>query len=205
MAKATDHKPAKRRRKIKVGATPESALDGISVNEAFHLMLAQFQPHAARERLDVAIRANEVSLRGNGEVMDPNFFATHLRVAARTEPDGRWISRIEPTAALVPGEYIWTVSRAEIVNLLHQPPHVEKRKPAESAASEPAITKEALARQLIQKLYKRPPHEIPKKEAKTGTIRKKVNDEQKEREDPEHFSWDTINRALGRDPSRKQK
>jgi hypothetical protein len=120
MAKASKkHRPAKRQRKTKV-APAASAADGISVNEAFHLILAQFQPHAARERFDEAIRAGEVRLRVNGNVVNPDFFVTHLRVAARTEPDGRWFADIKPTRALVPGEYVWAVSRAEVGKILHQ-------------------------------------------------------------------------------------
>ena len=124
MAKAKNDKPAKRQRKTKVAAellaAPKSAPDRSSVNEAFHLMLAQLQPHAARHRLDVALQAGEVRLWDNDTVVDLNFIATHLRVAARTEPDGRWIACIEPTKALERVEYIWTVSRAEVVNLLHR-------------------------------------------------------------------------------------
>ncbi len=90
-------------------------------------MLAQFEPHAARHRLDVALKAREVCLWANGVLRRSNFIADCLRVAARTGPDGRWIAYIEPTRALVLAEYGWAVSRAEVVDLLRRSPrsHVE--------------------------------------------------------------------------------
>jgi hypothetical protein len=73
-----------------------------------------------------------------------------------------------------------------------------------AATPEPALNKKALAQQLIQELYERPPHEIRKEEAKTGTVRAKVNAELMKRDkNAERFGWDTINRALGRDLRRK--
>jgi hypothetical protein len=104
--------------------TTRAPSEKISVSEAFHLLLAaQLQPHVARHRLNEAVLTNEVRLWVNDSegamvVVNPNFIATHLRVAAQTEPDGRWIAYIAPTKALVPMKYIWEVDRAEIENLL---------------------------------------------------------------------------------------
>jgi hypothetical protein len=89
----------------------------LSVNDAFHLLQAILEPHAARKRLELAIQTGEVRLWCNDKAVDPNFFETCLRIAARTESDGRWIADIEPTRALAPGEYVWTISRAELKNL----------------------------------------------------------------------------------------
>jgi hypothetical protein len=119
MAKArTEPKPA----------TPAHEADRISVDAAFQLMRPRFEPHAASARLNQAIIANEIRLRCTEKVgdkvidnvIDPNIYETHLRVAARQEPDGRWVGRIEPTKALVPSERLWTMSRAEVESLLQE-------------------------------------------------------------------------------------
>jgi hypothetical protein len=106
----------------------------ISVHEAFHLLLVErLQPHAARHRLEEALLTNEVRLWVNDKdgvmvVVDVNFIASHLRVAARTEPDGRWIARIEPTRALVPAEYTWEMDRAEVEGLVGAAPHAKSKR-----------------------------------------------------------------------------
>lgn len=117
-----DHKP--RTRKSKAEPPHEPAPELISVNDGFHILLAgQQPPYLARHRFEEAILTNAVRLWVNDEkgvmvAVNPNFIASSLRVAARTEPDGRWSARIEPTKALVPGEYIWRVTRAEVEALL---------------------------------------------------------------------------------------
>jgi hypothetical protein len=92
----------------------------LSVDEAFHLLRSILEPHAASERLNLAIRTDEICLWVNDKKVDANFFATSLRIAARVESDGRWVADIEPTRALKPGEYVWTVSRAAVENLLQK-------------------------------------------------------------------------------------
>jgi hypothetical protein len=162
MAKAANHKLA-RQRKTKVEAISRSAPDRASIDEAFHLMLAQFQPHAARHRLDVALQAGDVRLWVNDTVVDPNFIATHLRVAARTEPDGRWIARIEPTRALVPADYVWAVSRTGVADLLRREApksHVDL-KPREG----PQISR---LWPVLRDLY--PPDGIPSAKVKTNEV-----------------------------------
>jgi hypothetical protein len=165
VAKAKNNpRPVKRQRKAKVAAAHESPLDRISVDEAFHLMLVQFQPpHAARHRLDMALRAEEVLLWANGVPQDPNFIAAHLRVAARTEPDGRWIACIEPTRALVPGEYVWAVSRAGVVDLMRReaPKSRVDLKPREG----PQISR---LWPVLRDLY--PPDGIPSAKVKTNEV-----------------------------------
>jgi hypothetical protein len=78
----------------------------------------------------------------------------------------------------------------------------ETAEPAD-AAPIPAITKETIARQIIQELYGCAAHMLST-EHKTGTVRHRVNENLKLRNNPEHLSWDTTNRALGRDSRRKQ-
>lgn len=179
-------------------------VEHISVQEAFHLLLAaRLQPHAARHRLEEALLTNEARLWVNGTVVDVNFIASHLRVAARTEPDGRWTAHIEPTRALVSAEYIWEMSLAEVEGLVGAPQSGE--------TPEPATTKEGLAGQIIQALFGHPPHEIPKSKAKTGTVCTKVNAELKRRADAEGrknyetISRDTVDRAMGRGKRRNEK
>ena len=144
-------------------------------------------------------------------VVDVNFIASSLRVAAQTEPDGRWIAYIAPTKALVPMKYIWEVARAEIEDLLGKTAEPKPELAIGAVATpEPAITKEELARRIIQDLYGRPPHEIPKSEAKTGTVRTRVNAELKRRADAEGsknyeiIGRDTIDRALRRGKRRNK-
>jgi hypothetical protein len=113
MAKASEEHKATER------LPPEKSSEKISPNEAFHLLLtAGLQPHAARHRFEEALLTNEVRLLCNGNVVDVNFIAMAIRVAARPEPDGRWFACIEPKKAWDPGEYIFEVSRAEVEGLL---------------------------------------------------------------------------------------
>ena len=178
MAKAKNISPAKRLAKAKAEATSDQA----SVDEAFHLMLAQFQPHAARHRLDVALQAGEVRLRVNGTVVDPNFITACLRVAARTEPDGRWIAYIEATRALVPGEYAWTVSRAEVADLLHPPRRVQGSQ-----------TSRLLP--LLRELY--PPDGMPPTSDPTNVVMRRVLDEYQARGWGK-VSREAVEKAIGR-------
>jgi hypothetical protein len=93
----------------------------ITLTEAFQQLLQRFEPHAAREQLDAAIRTNKVRLWVGDKVVDPNFFTTHLRVAAHIAPDGRWSAEIEATRALEPGPYVWTVASEDISPLAAEP------------------------------------------------------------------------------------
>jgi hypothetical protein len=122
-------------------------------------MLAQFHPHAARHRLDVALQVGDVLLWANGVPQDPNFIAACLRVTARTEPDGRWIARIEPTRALVPAEYVWAVSHAGVADLLRReaPKSLVDPKPDETTRREAPQMARVLP--VLRQLY--PPDGIP--------------------------------------------
>jgi hypothetical protein len=163
MAKAkNDTGPVERQRKAKVAAADESSLDRVTVDEAFHLMLAQIPPHAARHQLDMALRAGDVRLWANDVLQDPNFIAACLLVAARAEPDGRWIACIEPTRALELAEYVWVVSHAEVVDLLRR--EAPKRVDVQLREG-PQMTR---LRPVLHDLY--PPDGMPPAEVKTNDV-----------------------------------
>lgn len=105
------------------------------------------------------------------------------------------------------GRYLFFVRRSDLDAIFApaRPAKAATSEPTvEAATPEPAIKKEDIARRLIQKLYERPAHTLSD-EFKTGTVRQRVNGALKLRNNPEHFSWDTINRALGRGSRRKKK
>jgi hypothetical protein len=93
-----------------------------------------------------------------------------------------------------PGKWRFFLKRAE-ADAIFAP--VESTK-----AKAPKITKVDRAKRDIQVIYKRPPHEIPTTEAGTSTVQKRVNDELN-LSGNDRYPWDTINRALGRDPHRE--
>jgi hypothetical protein len=130
----------------------DEAADRISVDEVFHLMLPRFEPHAARVRLDTGIQANEVRLWCDDALISPDFFSAMLRVAARPEADGRWIAWIEATRALQKPEkeYVWTMSRAEIVERLLR--KVQAKPCALLDATAPIDTTASLIEEKINKL-----------------------------------------------------
>jgi len=160
----------------------------ISVNEAFHLLLeARFQPHAARHRLEEALLTNEAQLwangpdcGSNGTVVEVNFIASHLRVAAQTDRNGRWTACIEATRALdhPTAEYTWEMSRAEVEGLVPEPATTE-----DAQRDGPQLRR---VETVMHELY-RPDGKVPDS-VKTNVINKAVGDEFKKR------GWGTVSR-----------
>jgi hypothetical protein len=66
-----------------------------------------------------------------------------------------------------------------------------------AAAPTTAMKKGDITLQIIKEVYCCRPHTLST-QVKTATVQARVNDELKLRNIPEHVSWDTINRALGR-------
>jgi hypothetical protein len=99
--------------------------DRCSVSDAFNLMLPQFKPYAARARLEMAILTDEVHVwcNDNPTPVSPGYFADCLRLSARADRDGHWTAGIGPipgTIGFDPGAYVFSMSRAEIEDLLLQ-------------------------------------------------------------------------------------
>jgi hypothetical protein len=74
----------------------------------------------------------------------------------------------------------------------------------EAATIPPAVTKVARAKRDITIVYGCSPHEIAKADVGTGTVLKKVNADLNLL-GLDRYTWDTVNRALERDPRRTNK
>jgi hypothetical protein len=110
-------------------------------------------------------------------------------------PTGQMWVCLRPGQKAIPGDlrlFVWLPD----LDVIFRPAGSAE---AETAAIRPATTKVARAKRDIQNVYGRLPHEIPKEDVGTGTVVKRVNAELKLL-GLDRYTWDTINRALGRDP-----
>jgi hypothetical protein len=94
-----------------------------TVDDAFRRLLPIFgNGQDTAERLNTAVRSNNVRLFVDGAVVDPHFFATHLRITARTAADGRWHATVEATRALdkPPNQYSWAMSSHDLDRIVRR-------------------------------------------------------------------------------------
>jgi hypothetical protein len=198
VAKAKNNpKPAKRQRQAKVVAAHESTKEFAEKRAADW---AKFNPNLV-ERLKRLVQPGEAARAelAAARLVQPD----EAELAARAELAAarKWMGRyIAIRDGQIPPPWL---ENHKLEGLLK--PQETSGPAVEAAGPKLALNKEALARQIIEELYGRPPHEIQKDQAKTGTVRTRVNAELIKRDkDAERFSWDTINRALDRDSRRKK-
>src|SRR5262249_39032878 len=108
-----------------------------TVEEAVALLLKHFgRLHRARECLDTAIQNNDARLLCGDNVVNPDFFANHLRIAIA--PDGR--AEIKATRSLEPGPHDWRLVRRAMEARAAPPPPlvpIETEAPSPSPPSPP--------------------------------------------------------------------
>jgi hypothetical protein len=91
----------------------------ISIDAALQRLLRVCSPHAAAERLNIALRANTVRLWCNGTLQPPSFIRTEIVAQARIEADGRARAEVVPArGAWEDKPYRWEVDPAEVAALL---------------------------------------------------------------------------------------
>jgi hypothetical protein len=101
--------------------------DRISIPEAFQRLLRHNAGagHLTREQLDGALRIGGgapggIGLRIGDTIVDPDWYASHMRVAAKVASDGQWNAELEPTGArpIEPGLGAWSVSAKDVTALM---------------------------------------------------------------------------------------
>jgi hypothetical protein len=101
------------------------AVAKIDVGAAFQRLLLHFgNGHRARERLEAAIRTNDVRLYDGDDIIDPGFFATDLCVRTKLAKEGRWSASVWPTRiglAKPLSEYSWAVAEPDIDAMIKPP------------------------------------------------------------------------------------
>jgi hypothetical protein len=185
MAKATNNnKPAKRQRKAKVAAAPESAKE----------LAERHGADWAKSNPDLVERLKQTAEYLKTLPATPGEAELAKRAAARKEM-GRYVA-IRDNQIAPP----WLEKDKPVRPIKPQ----ETTEPAVGAAApKPAVKKEDIAREVIQELHGCPASTLLKNEFKTGTVRERVNEELRKRNpNAERLGWDTINRALGRDSRR---
>jgi hypothetical protein len=88
----------------------------ISIDEPFHKLMPELDPHDAIEVLNTAVRRKLAGLWCNGKKVDPGFFRTHLVLRMRLIAKRRWTAEIEATRALrqPANKYTWRMDAKEI-------------------------------------------------------------------------------------------
>jgi hypothetical protein len=98
----------------------------VSISEAFQHFLRHCDGagHLAREQFDGALRIGGAAPGGvrlwvGDTIVDPDWYAGHMRVAARVAPDGQWSAELEPSGLrpVKPGPYSWSASARNIAAL----------------------------------------------------------------------------------------
>jgi len=144
-------------------------------------------------RLETQIRLQDrlVQLPEQRSLLPESFW--RIQYTTGMHPTGRMWIRLRPGQKPIDGDprlFVWLPDLDAIF-----PPAGPTE--SETAKIRPATTKLARAKRDIQIVYQRPPHEIPKEDVGTGTVVKKVNADLKLL-GLDRYTWDTINRALGR-------
>jgi hypothetical protein len=110
--------------------TPRPSIDPDardSISEAFQHILRHCAGagHLAREQLNGALRIGGgapggVRLWVDDTIVDPNWYAGHMRVAAKVAPDGQWSAWLEPQGGrpVERGPHAWSVSARDVAALV---------------------------------------------------------------------------------------
>jgi hypothetical protein len=82
----------------------------IPLQEALEQLLLAYAPPIACEKLNEALRRNDVRLYCNGNLLTASYVTTDLRVVVEQEADGRWQCAVVPIrTAWEPKPYTWEV------------------------------------------------------------------------------------------------
>jgi len=101
----------------------------LSIPAAFQRLLPHYggAAHLTGERFDGALRIGGdtpggVRLWVGDTVVDPNWYAGHMRVAVKPASNDQWSAELEPSGLrpVEPGPYSWSVSAADIDALIRR-------------------------------------------------------------------------------------
>jgi hypothetical protein len=115
--------PRKARKPTALPINPDAR---ISISEAFQhfLRFCDGAGHLASEQFDGALRLGGgapggVRLWVGGIIVDPDWYRSHMRVAAKVASDGQWSAELEPSGLrpVEPGPYPWSVSARNVAAL----------------------------------------------------------------------------------------
>jgi hypothetical protein len=147
-AKPAGRKPPKR--------APIDPVTQFSPDQAFQFLFRHCggAGHSAREQLDGALRLGSgapggVRLWVGDTIVDPNWYAEHIRVATRIAQDGKWSAELKPSGLrpVQPGQYQWSVSAKDVAALM-------AAKPAANHKPEPSTRAKRRPKPYDWELYK---------------------------------------------------